>query len=323
MNRIRIGIVGAGNVAARHAAVLSSFPDVEIAGIADTVLDKARVLAGEYGVPAYSGHEALLAADSLDAVYVCVPPFAHGTPELDALSLGLPLFVEKPLALDAATAEKIAAEAARRGVPTAVGHHWRYLDVLDRARALLDGRPVRLALAHWLDKIPPVGWWPHRAMSGGQVLEQAIHVLDLARTLVGEVGEVHAVPSAATDGQEGDVDRATAAVLRFRNGAAGLLATSCLLGWKHRAGLEVQADGIALDLGEDELVTHTSEGRRVERDPGHARTRVDRAFVDAVRGTGDDVRAPYQEALRTHRLACALTSSAGLGRPVALEDGDG
>ena len=43
---------------------------------------------------------------------------------------------------------------------------------------------------------------------------------------------------------------------------------------------------------------------------------MDRAFVDAVRGIGDDVRAPYAEALRTHRLACALAASAATGQPV-------
>jgi predicted dehydrogenase len=326
----RIGIIGAGNVAARHAKVLSGFPDVQLAGIADPVTAKAEALAADHGVPCYPGHEALLGAGGLDAVYICVPPFAHGPPELDALSLGLPIFVEKPLALDAPTAEKIAAEVTRRGVPSAVGHHWRYLDVLARARDLLGARPVRLALGHWLDKVPPVPWWQHRDRSGGQVLEQAIHVLDLARTLVGEVTEVHAVP-AARDGDggdargdgEGDIDRATAAVLRFRSGAAGLLAVSCVLSWRHRIGLEVQADGIALELGEDELVTRTATGRTAFRDPGTARHRVDRAFVDALRGTGDDVRVPYGEALRTHRLACALATSAATGLPVTVEDGDG
>ncbi|MCG5215981.1 Gfo/Idh/MocA family protein [Streptosporangium sp. KLBMP 9127] len=326
MTPTRIGIIGAGNVAARHAAVLSGFPDVELAGIADTVPAKAHALAAEHGVPGHTGHESLLEAGGLDAVYICVPPFAHGPAELDALSLGLPVFVEKPLALDAATAEKIAAEVARRGVPTAVGHHWRYLDVLARARDLLGGRPIRLALGHWLDKVPPVDWWLRRDRSGGQILEQAIHVLDLARALVGEVAEVHAVPAARGAGAggdtDGDIDRATGAVLRFRDGAAGLLAASCLLGWRHRIGLEVQADGISLDLAENELVVHTARGRSVERDSGEARRRVDRAFVDALRGTGDDVRVPYAEALRTHRLACALATSAATGLPVAVEHTD-
>lgn len=309
----RIGIIGAGNVAARHADVLSSFPDVTIIGFADTDPHKAEALASRHGALAYGGHTDLLDAGGLDAIYVCVPPFAHGNPESDALACDLPIFVEKPLALDLLTAEKIASEIRRRNLPSAVGHHWRYLDILERARELLADRPVRLALGHWLDKVPPVPWWIRRDMSGGQILEQAVHVLDLARVLIGEVTMVHAVP--AEGSLDGEIDRATAAVLRFESGAAGLLATTSLLEHKHRAGLEVHAEGIALELGETQLVVN---GTAVIQETGAAKTRIDREFVDAVQGRRADVRVPYEEALKTHRLALALSLSAAERRPVML-----
>ncbi|MEU8363528.1 Gfo/Idh/MocA family oxidoreductase [Nonomuraea sp. NPDC048882] len=311
----RVGIVGAGNVAARHADVLSGFPDVTIAGIADTDPHRAEALASKHGSPAYGGHADLLSAGGLDAVYVCVPPFAHGNPEHDVLSCNLPLFVEKPLSLDLQTAEKIATEIERRSLPSAVGHHWRYLDIVEQARDLLSGRPVRLALGHWLDKVPPVGWWLKREMSGGQIVEQAVHVLDLARLLVGEVEMVHAVP--AGDSVDGEVDRATSAVMRFAGGASGLLATSCLLTRKHRVGLEVCAEGIALELSETRLLV---DGERAIEDDGRAKTRVDREFINAVQGRPADVRVPYGEALRTHRVALALARSATERRPVTLHD---
>jgi predicted dehydrogenase len=311
-----VGIVGAGNVAARHADVLSAFPDVTIAGVADPDLSRAEALASKHGAPAYGGHDDLLAAGGLDALYVCVPPFAHGNPEQDALSCDLPIFVEKPLSLDLQTAEGIAAEIDRRSLPSAVGHHWRYLDIVERARGLLDDRPVRLALGHWLDKVPPVAWWLKREMSGGQILEQAVHVLDLARLLVGEVDMVHAVPAENQSEADGEIDRATAAVMRFAGGATGLLATSCLLAHKHRVGLEICADGLALELSETRLLV---DGEHAIEDDGHAKTRVDREFIDAVQGKNADVRVPYREALRTHRLALALARSAAERRPVTLD----
>ncbi|MGW0804927.1 Gfo/Idh/MocA family protein [Nonomuraea sp. NPDC002799] len=317
----RVGIVGAGNIAARHADVLSGFPDVTIAGIADTDPHKSEALASKHGTLAYGGHADLLSAGGLDAVYVCVPPFAHGNPERDVLSCDLPIFVEKPLSLDLKTAEMIASEIERRSLPSAVGHHWRYLNVVEQARDLLDGRPVRLAMGHWLDKVPPVGWWLKPDMSGGQIVEQAVHVLDLARLLVGEVTMVHAVPAENPEPAEnqahGEVDRATAAVLQFAGGAAGLLATSCMLTRKHRVGLEVCADGIALELSETRLVV---DGERVIEDDGRAKTLVDRAFIDAVQGKDADVRVTYREALRTHRLALALARSAAERRPVMLDE---
>ncbi len=325
MEICRIGLVGAGNVGRRHAQVLKNFPDVHLTGIADVVPRAAAALAADVGSRAFPGLDELLSA-GVDAVYVCVPPFAHGPPETAVLSARLPLFVEKPLAATAETAERVGAQVAAAGVLTAVGHHWRYLTVVERARRLLDGRPVRLVGGAWLDKVPPVGWWPVRDRSGGPVIEQAAHVLDLARLLAGEVAEVFAMGDGRPPAVPGaDVDGVTTATLRFRSGALGTLSTTCLLGWKQRAGLELIAEGLWLSVGEDGLVIREGSGDPAEElvaaDPAAARVAVDRAFVDAVRGIGDDVRAPYAEALRTHRLACALASSAAAGQPVRPASG--
>ena len=318
----RIGLVGAGGVAQRHARVLSGFADVRLAGVTDVLPEAAQRLAGEYGAPAVPTVEDLL-ADGVDALYVCVPPFAHGPAERAAAEAGVPLFVEKPVGLDAAVPEEVAALVERRGLLSAAGHHWRYLRTVEEAAKLLAGREIRLVAGAWLDKVPPVGWWPHRDRSGGPVVEQAAHVLDLARHLAGEVSSVSAAGNGTPPPVPGaDVDTATAAVLRFAGGAVGTLSATCALGWKHRAGLEVYADGLALAITEDELVVRDADGeRRVAGDAEAARVAVDRAFVDAVRGTGDDVRVPYPEALRTHRLALAVAESAATGRSVEVPRG--
>ena len=122
-----------------------------------------------------------------------------------------------------------------------------------------------------------------------------------------------------------DVDGVTTATLRFLNGALGTLSTTCLLGWKQRAGLELVADGLWLSVGEHGLAIREGGTNPVEElvaaDPAAARVAVDRAFIDAVRGIGDDVRVPYAEALQTHRLACALALSAATGKLARPADG--
>ncbi|MDG4758210.1 Gfo/Idh/MocA family oxidoreductase [Micromonospora sp. WMMD710] len=319
MRRCRVGLVGAGGVAQRHARVLAGFDDVELIGVTDVVPDAAAALAGQHGARAYVDVAELLAAGP-DAVYVCVPPFAHGPAEQAVIDAGLPMFVEKPVAVDLATAERIADEVTRRGLRTAVGHHWRYLSVLDEARELLADRPVRMVSGAWLDKVPPVAWWARRDRSGGPVVEQAAHVLDLIRALVGEVTEVTAYGNGTPPPVDGaDIDSVTTAVLRFADGAVGTLGAACVLGWKHRAGLEILADGLALSLTEEGLTVRDADGERhVPADPEAARVAVDRAFVDAVRDVGDDVRVPYAEALGTHRLALAVADSARTGETVRL-----
>ncbi|MEV4659758.1 Gfo/Idh/MocA family oxidoreductase [Micromonospora sp. NPDC049301] len=324
MRICRVGLVGAGGVAQRHARVLAGFDDVDLIGVTDVVPDTAAALAAQHGAQAYADVAELLAAGP-DAVYVCVPPFAHGPAEQAVIDAGLPMFVEKPVAVDLATAERIADEVTRRGLRTAVGHHWRYLSVLDEARGLLAGRSVRMVSGSWLDKVPPVAWWSRRDRSGGPVVEQAAHVLDLIRALVGEVTEVTAYGNGTPPPVDGaDIDSVTTAVLRFADGAVGTLSAACVLGWKHRAGLEILADGLALSLTEEGLTICDADGERhVPADPEAARVAVDRAFVDAVRGVGDDVRVPYAEALGTQRLALAVADSARTGQTVRLATASG
>ena len=316
----RIGFVGTGGVATRHARVLSSFEDVALVAATDVDPARAAAFATEFGMATADGVDGLLAHD-LHAVYVCVPPFAHGPADTSAeaalAAAGVAVFVEKPLAVDLDTATAVGAHLDRAGVLTRVGHHWRCAEPLARAREVLAGRTVRLVSAAWWDKVPPVAWWADRSRSGGPVVEQAVHVLDLLRVLVGEVEHVHA-RSAGPGPGDGDADSAVAALLTFTNGAVGTLSTASVLGWKHRAGIEVVADGLVVGVGEDWLEVHDGgpEPHRSTYDRMTACTAADRAFVDALAGrTVDPDRSPpdHAEALRTHRLATAVARSAASG----------
>jgi predicted dehydrogenase/NADPH:quinone reductase-like Zn-dependent oxidoreductase len=312
---IRVGIVGAGAVARRHATTLSAFPDVRVAAVTDTDAGRAAELAQCFGALAYPRLESMLDGGELDALYVCVPPFAHGPPELAAIDAGLPLFIEKPVALDLPTAEEIGARVAEAGLLTAVGYHWRYLDIAERARALLRDRPPQLVVAYWLDKVPPAPWWTKRAYSGGQIIEQATHALDLLRFVVGEVSDVYARSSSHPCGLPGgDIAEVSSATLCLENGAVGAVLSTCLLSAKHRAGLDIFCAGLALELSEDELVVSANGRSLTHRADAQAKRLVDRAFIDAVKGEDNRVLAPYQEALATQRLACAVSAAADDGR---------
>lgn len=319
MVRCRIGIVGAGGVAARHARTLAQLPDVELVAVTDLDADRRDRFATDTGARPVPDLTALLDTTP-DAVYVCVPPFAHGAVEEAVVAAGAAMFVEKPLGLNTAVAERVAAAVRAAGVLTAVGHHWRYSTAVLRAQQVLDGRSVRLAVGTWLDRVPPVPWWSRRVGSGGQVVEQAVHILDLARLLVGEVREVCAFGNPVPPEEVGaDIDGATAAALRFTSGAVATVAATCSLGWKHRACLEIYADGLALLLSEDGFQVRDERGSSEGRvDPDAAKLMADRAFVEAVLGRDDGVLVDYPEALRTHRLACAVAASVVGAAPVML-----
>jgi myo-inositol 2-dehydrogenase/D-chiro-inositol 1-dehydrogenase len=93
MRGCRVGLVGAGGVAQRHARVLTGFEDVELIGVTDVAPEAAAALADTHGARTFRDVAELLAAGP-DAVYVCVPPFAHGPAEEAVIAAGVPMFVE-------------------------------------------------------------------------------------------------------------------------------------------------------------------------------------------------------------------------------------
>jgi len=322
LDRLKIGFVGAGGIAARHFGVLEGFDDAVVTAVADTDEGRAADAAARFGARAYPGHEAMLAAERLDALYICVPPFAHGAPERAAIAHGLPFFVEKPVAIDLATAEEIAAAVERAGLVTSVGYHLRYLDTVEEARALLRGNPARLLSGYWLDSTPPPRWWWHQDQSGGQMVEQMTHIIDLARHLAGEVVQVYGMASHLDrpDFPGLDVPTVSTASLHFASGAVGNFAATCLLRWNHRVGLHVFADGMALEMTDRDIMVDVGRGRPV-RGAGDDPVRVeDRAFLDAVRGgPRGAIRCSYAEALATHRVVLAIVESARTGQAIRLD----
>ncbi len=312
MTRLRVGVVGTGFIAGRHLAGLAGFDDVAVVAVADAVPARAEEAAARSGARPYPDGTALLETEELDAVWLCVPPFAHGPLEAVAIARGLPFFVEKPLGPDLATAEAIGAEVAAAGLTTAVGYHWRHLGLVHRAQELLRDRPVQLVTGAWLDRTPGAPWWSRRAASGGQVVEQTTHLFDLARLLAGEVDTVAAVERAAP---EGDVPAASTTLLTFASGAVGSISV----------GLQLVTEGLAVEVTERGLSDHELRvsGAEGEETTGSAEDPIaveDREFLDVLLGAAPGVRVPYAEGLRSHALACAADRAGREGGPVRLRD---
>ncbi|MFC0810686.1 glycosyltransferase [Paracoccus panacisoli] len=321
MDRIRLGFIGAGGIAHRHFGVLETMPDVSVVAVTDPDQGRADEAARRMGATTYPDHATMLAEAELDAVYICIPPFAHGDAERACIARGLPFFVEKPLSLDLELAEDIAAAVERAGLITAVGYHWRYLDTMDEARAHLAQNPAHLMQGFWIDQTPPPEWWWRADKSGGQVVEQATHIIDAARFLAGDVTEVYGLNAQR---ERGDfpgltVPTATAATLRFASGAVANLASTCLLRWNHRVGLHVFSDALAMEITDHDIMIDTGRGRPVRHADGDPVWREDRDFVEAVMGRDNRIRCPYAEALETHRVALAISRSAETGALVKME----
>jgi predicted dehydrogenase len=176
----------------------------------------------------------------------------------------IPFLTEKPLAAtDGDGAARLGEAIDQSRLVVGVGYHLRALDILAEVRARLAERPAQLFVARWLDSTPGPAWWGRTSEGGGQVVEQATHLYDLARTLVGEATVVGAASTRDLSTATPDVDVAdsTAAVLRFGTGAVGSFANT----------RKISTAVIEIEIVSDGLLTRLS--KRPDRGQGDVRRR--------------------------------------------------
>jgi predicted dehydrogenase len=151
---VKIGFVGTGGIANHHMRTLAQVEEAEMVAFCDLAEEKALEATATYGGRAYGQCEVMYDNEELDAVYICLPPFAHGRQELAAIGRSLPIFVEKPVATTMAKAREIQAAIEAKGLVSAVGYHWRYMDTTKRALERMQDAPVGFALGSWMGGMP-------------------------------------------------------------------------------------------------------------------------------------------------------------------------
>lgn len=225
MRELRIGVVGAGIIGLKHIETILRTPGFRLAGIVDPG-PRAGEVAARFGVPLFADLGAMLAARAVDGAVVATPNELHAEAAIALLEAGLPALVEKPVVGTAGEADALLAAIRRTGVPVLVGHHRRHHPIVRAAKAAIDGGLIgRLVAASvicslYKDEDYFDVLWRRRPGTGGPLMINLIHEVDLMRHLFGDVSSVAALSSNAVRGLE--VEDCAGAVLRF---AAGGMAT--------------------------------------------------------------------------------------------------
>jgi predicted dehydrogenase len=305
---LRIAIVGCGRMGLQHAKSSAQLGH-RVAAACDLDLARATALATGYpGCIAFDDPGAI-PWDSLDAAFVCTPPFARGPVELFAARAGVPLFLEKPIGLSATQCAPVLAAVREGRLVTSVGYMNRYRASVQRARMLLSGEAPLGFVGHWFGAAYRVPWWGDPALSGGQLNEQCTHLVDLARHLVGEVAEVTAFAQPAPQGIRGAASVSVA--LRFESGALGTISCGCLAREKQIGCRVFTAGGqIALEGWDFRWTPSAAFGDGSDlaaADPFHAEAA---AFLEAV-VTGDRsaIRCDLAEAMKTQRTVDTIAAT--------------
>ena len=224
----RFGLVGCGRVAPRHAQSITELPGAHLIAVADIVESRAQRFAKEYQAEAYTDFRHLLDRKDIDIVNICVPSGLHAKIAIEAMEAGKHVVVEKPIALSLVDADRMIAAASAAGVNLCVVLQNRYNPPMRDLRELVNsGRLGKILLGNatvrWYrpQEYYEDGWHGTWAMDGGALMNQSIHHIDALQWLMGDVESVFAYT--ATLAHQMEAEDTGVAVIRFRNGALGVI----------------------------------------------------------------------------------------------------
>jgi predicted dehydrogenase len=257
MGKIRVGIIGCGNIAnTKHMPTLAKFSDrVEMTAFCDIVPERAEKAAKDYGVSdtrVYKDYKECVKDPNVDVIHVCTPNRSHSMITVAALENGKHVMCEKPMAISAAEAQKMADAAKRSGKLLSIGYQNRFRTDVQALKKMIDQGElgeIYYAKAHALRRrgIPNWGVFTNKEeQGGGPLIDIGTHSLDLTLWMmdnyepVSVTGVVFNKLGRTLRGEEQgtdehwdpdkyEVEDAAFGFIKFKNGAAVYLETSWAL----------------------------------------------------------------------------------------------
>lgn len=332
--------IGAGFFSRNHLHAWTEVEGAEITAICDRDPARARTAAQEFGIAEWHTDASVLKSGDFDFVDICTTMDTHETLVGLAVEAGVPVIVQKPFASDIATCLRIEAKARAAGVRVMLHENFRFQKIFRRLREILDSGEigdVTFGRLCWRNDIDVYTNQPYLLQTKRfMIMDVGIHMLDLARFLLGDAGAVGCFNQSVKEGLAGE-DAATL-LLRHDNAAVSIVDVSYAT---HR-----NPNPFPQTLGEIEgrlgtvqilegqiLRVHTREGQRDEiiHPDGREWTsspwtqiqdsvpRTQQHFIDALR-SGTEFETSAQDSLKTYALAEAAYRSAASGRVVETAD---
>ena len=321
---VKVGFVGTGGIANSHLRNLVEMESVRIAALCDIEETRANAAVETYGGQAYTDYRRMFDEVDLDAVYFCLPPFAHLDAEILAAERGFHLLVQKPVVLELETGLRIMEAIEKSGVISCVGYQGRYSNVANAARGFLKDKTIGMVACHRWGGIAggPSHWWRVMEKSGGMLHEQATHQLDMIRYTAGEIIEVYKIDAMQIniDQENHTIPDAEVVTLQFENGAVGYISTSSALingGGGSRTDFIVEGHyTVQLAWGDVRIIPEDAATIEVSDEQPHS---IDEAFIQAIQ-TGDRslIRSSYADGLKSAAVSIAANQSSREGRPVRV-----
>ena len=348
----KFAIIGCGGIGGYHLEHLVQFEDIELVGFCDLILSRAEGFVQKAGRgAAFSDYREMLDSVQPDAVFVCIPPNAHGVIEFEAIKRGIHLFVEKPVSIDLPLAKRIAAAIGEKGLISAAGFQCRYDNINEPAKEFIAGNPIVTIQGSRVGGVyAGPDWWRVRSASGGMLAEAGIHQMDMMRYLLGvEPAEVFSMGrrGIVTDDEcvGYDIDDVSVTAIRFEDGAVATMTAGCYstggASWDSKItfgardcrmeyelcrrtslfGVTPESAAAAAETVKGDGTQRRSDDEKgiVYKNENDFGLLCDRTFVDAViTGDPSKIRSPYADAVKSLAFVLACNESMDTGKPVRL-----
>ena len=315
---LRVGVVGVGMMGRHHVRVYSKLAEegrVELVGIADTNLERARELAVTYGTTPYPNYTEL-AREGLDAVSIAVPTSLHRDVAVEFINRGAGVLVEKPIADTVENAEAIMQAAEDAGVTLMVGHIERFNPAVLRLKEIIEGGLLGRLVTISAKRVGPMA---KRIRDVGIIVDLGVHDIDVISFLFGEpVRTVYA--RAGNVLHPVGVEDHALITLGFEGGT-GIVETNWLTPHKTRTLSVVGTEGIA-------YVDYISQSLKLYNHEWIREAKIDRReplrnelehFIECVEN-GERPITDGEAGLHALRVALLAQESARTGRVMEVKE---
>lgn len=257
MDRIKVGIIGCGGIFRNLHSPYYHEPTrrADIVAIADINAAAANDQADRFGADVYTDYRELLDRKDIDAVDVCVHPRPHLEITRAATAAGKHILMEKPMCCNVAEGDAMVAAAENAGVLLMVAYMMRFDPGYKKLKSLLDDGTLgtlQMAYNNQVGYFSPEKhpWLFVKAESGGMLVEQAIHQLDIWLWLYGAATSVYGYTSHVPLGgtyppPEQAVENNAVLTVHFKNGGIGMMIKSWAAQVGHSGSGLVTSNGSA------------------------------------------------------------------------------
>lgn len=229
MQKIKLGIIGAGRMGITHYSIINSHPNVEIESVADPSTLVLTLMKKYLPVKTFKDYNELFEKAKPDAVLICTPPNLHFPIIEKCAKLGIHVFSEKPFTTKFEAASELNTLFSKTNLVNQVGYVNRFNDVFSKTKELVEngliGKVIRFKSEMFSCTITKSdegsGWRASRESGGGAVFEMASHAIDLVNFLVGKPDKI--TGSSLNHIYSQNVEDAMSSTFLYKNGISGTI----------------------------------------------------------------------------------------------------